>query len=364
MCSQNVELGFVEKIDSWRLSSHFFPSKVGGKPAWLALKGLPVSERTSCPLCGEPCVFLLQIYCPISGDGRCFHRAFFVFCCKNAACHTKANSDKVPFLVFRNQLPRSNEFYSSEPPDEGQMPDGSEPRLETFGTCVCEVCHCLATKKCSKCKVTSYCSRSHQVINWKQGHRETCGTIGGTGSHKPNAPTMVLFPEFEVVMETEEQEIKPVLTKPEDKLLNEYSQQMANDEGKKTAALTFDEKELEGMAYGEEDKQFRKFKEKTEMEPEQVLRYQRGGQPLWVSSEGQPKESDIPKCHCGANRQFEFQILPQLLVYMNVDSIQDSIDWGTLLIYTCSNSCDEGLAYKSEFLWRQNYSNTSLPKAT
>ena len=40
----------------------------------------------------------------------------------------------------------------------------------------------------------------------------------------------------------------------------------------------------------------------------QVLRYCKGGEPLWVSSEHQAKLEDIPDCSCGAPRQFEFQV--------------------------------------------------------
>ena len=41
----------------------------------------------------------------------------------------------------------------------------------------------------------------------------------------------------------------------------------------------------------------------------QVLRYDKGGKPLWVSSECVPAAKDIPKCSCGEDRQFEFQVV-------------------------------------------------------
>ena len=40
----------------------------------------------------------------------------------------------------------------------------------------------------------------------------------------------------------------------------------------------------------------------------QVMRYQRGGKVLWVSSDGLPQSHDIPRCVCGAPRVFEFQV--------------------------------------------------------
>ena len=39
-----VDLGFIGDFQSWELTSRQFPSKVGGKPAWLELKNLPSSE--------------------------------------------------------------------------------------------------------------------------------------------------------------------------------------------------------------------------------------------------------------------------------------------------------------------------------
>lgn len=41
-------IGFLDKTDKWRLESRFFPSKVGGKPAWLDLKNLPPTEQLLC----------------------------------------------------------------------------------------------------------------------------------------------------------------------------------------------------------------------------------------------------------------------------------------------------------------------------
>lgn len=62
---------------------------------------------------------------------------------------------------------------------------------------------------------------------------------------------------------------------------------------------------------------------------------------------------------------FLFQIMPQLLHYLKIDNSQTSMDWGTLLVYTCSNNCLEydndnssNAGYMKEFLWRQDYSTT------
>lgn len=43
----------------------------------------------------------------------------------------------------------------------------------------------------------------------------------------------------------------------------------------------------------------------------QVVRYTRGGSPLWVSSQHIPSDQDIPPCTCGAQRRFELQVNAQ-----------------------------------------------------
>ena len=48
------------------------------------------------------------------------------------------------------------------------------------------------------------------------------------------------------------------------------------------------------------------------------------------------------------------QVMPQLLNHLKVDSPEASIDWGTLAVYTCENSCDLGNKYSPEFIWKQD----------
>lgn len=59
--SAEVVLGFLEDVEPWRLLSPQFPSKVGGKPAWLSLRGLPELPELECEMCHLPMVFLLQV---------------------------------------------------------------------------------------------------------------------------------------------------------------------------------------------------------------------------------------------------------------------------------------------------------------
>ena len=74
---------------------------------------------------------------------------------------------------------------------------------------------------------------------------------------------------------------------------------------------------------------------------DQVLRYDRGGMnPLWLHSRDVVTSEAIPPCSCGAPRAFECQLMPQLLFYVQKEtSMEMDNDWGTFVLYTCTESC-------------------------
>jgi len=107
------------------------------------------------------------------------------------------------------------------------------------------------------------------------------------------------------------------------------------------------------------DEHFEKFQRRIQREPKQIIRYNLGGTPLWVSGENIPTENNIPECTCGCKRQYEFQILPQMLNYLGIETTVDSVDWGTLCVYTCKSNCNRE-SYQEEFVWKQDFSQTNI----
>ncbi|XP_008006080.1 programmed cell death protein 2 isoform X3 [Chlorocebus sabaeus] len=203
-----VELGFAESAPAWRLRSEQFPSKVGGRPAWLGAAGLPGPRALACALCSRPLSFLLQVYAPLPDRADAFHRGIFLFCCREPPCCAGLR-------VFRNQLPRKNDFYSYEPPSENPPPETGESvclQLKS-GAHLCRVCGCLGPKTCSRCHKAYYCSKEHQTLDWRLGHKQTCAQPDHFDHIIPDHN--FLFPEFEIVIETEE-EIMPEVVEKED----------------------------------------------------------------------------------------------------------------------------------------------------
>ena len=178
-----VELGFAEEIDDddavrrLKMTSAFFPSKIGGIPAWLNLQDLPDSNRMLCKICKKPMAFLLQVYAPMPHH-RSFHRTIYLFCCKDGKCHANNRSDC--FLVLRNQLTRENRFYNFHPPPdldeikELSLKSVSDEFKPKAWADLCDVCGCRGDKKCSNCHMAQYCSREHQTVDWKSGHKNLC----------------------------------------------------------------------------------------------------------------------------------------------------------------------------------------------
>ncbi|XP_042383822.1 ubiquitin carboxyl-terminal hydrolase 17-like [Zingiber officinale] len=41
---------------------------------------------------------------------------------------------------------------------------------------VCAVCHSPTTTRCSRCKAVKYCSGKCQILHWRQGHKNECGS--------------------------------------------------------------------------------------------------------------------------------------------------------------------------------------------
>ncbi|BHF75491.1 Programmed cell death protein 2 [Sparganum proliferum] len=354
-----LHYGFAEPAPACTLVSHLFPDKIGGRPAWLALDHLPEEAELVCTSCGQPMAFLLQViislvhslqlYSPLGEDREdCFHRMLFLFMCKSGRCfvHSASSSESsapssVPFRVFRSQLAKSNPYYSPTPPDEKQFTE--EETLQAFrsGTLpppnrlipLCPICGCRGSKSCANCKKASYCSKSHQLLHWKLCHKRLC----------PNyhyldeifSANSFLLPEFALASEAaDESDIANAHTQSDDDYSDTETpaQTLTSVESAEFAAL-----EEISRKETKEEVIFAKFRQVMKAEPDQVLRFHRGGEPFWVST----TPHTIPCCGaCGGKRIFEFQITPQILSYLKLDCINEpSPDFATVYVFTCENSC-------------------------
>lgn len=104
----------------------------------------------------------------------------------------------------------------------------------------------------------------------------------------------------ESVNETDEQS--------ESRRMKEYQELMQSGTVSDLSGVT----EADLMPYAQnnvEDVAFGKFKKRIARNNDQVLRYHRGGEPLWISSKNVLNNDKIPSCEkCQSKRVFEFQV--------------------------------------------------------
>ncbi|XP_014681714.1 PREDICTED: programmed cell death protein 2-like [Priapulus caudatus] len=91
------------------------------------------------------------------------------------------------------------------------------------------------------------------------------------------------------------------------------------------------------------DQVFQSFHKKIQACPQQCLRYCIGGKPLHIRCI-KKEQQIIPPCKsCGSPRQYEMQLMPTLVSILKLSNQEvksgSAVEFGTILIYTCQNSC-------------------------
>lgn len=289
--------------------------------------------------------FLLQIFAPdhINSKEPDIHRIVYVYACRDGRCH--ADDWKKAWRVLRIQAPLESE--------------------ESLNN-TCTVCGINATKVCGSCKVTKYCSREHQSYHWTNGvHKELCGQALPAGhwlKQESSALSQMKYPEYEIVSEKEIFDIHKDEVEDMGMALTQTSLTQAQSG---SLPIAWPEEEFE-EANAEVDKTFLKFQKRTRHDPDQVIRYARTQttqepsqdniEPLWVSALS-PLTEDVECCpQCKSERTFEFQIMPQLLAYLKLDDTNPyALDFGTMIVYTCSKNC-EVKSVNEEAFYRQDFS--------
>lgn len=164
------------------------------------------------------------------------------------------------------------------------------------------------------------------------------GNIVATGKISRNkfvlAETVIHFDHYAL-------EFAPSISKGVDlsheaKLLDCYNKE--NQAQSENERRNYDWMEEKYESSGLISKHFTKFVDYLGADPECCILYNFKGNPLWYS---QPLP--VPACKCGSDRVYEFQVLPYILRLFGVEdslSLEDGMDFGTVIVYVCAEDCD------------------------
>jgi pre-rRNA-processing protein TSR4 len=308
------------KLPLWR---DWDGGQIGGRPSWLQPRDLPKGPLV-CKNCDAPLCFVCQLYAPtdeVNPDS--FHRSMYVFGCQSKLCAKETTGS---IRVIRAQLPKENPFY----PDE-QDEAWTQHLPETWDIDLCQLCGQRGTGRCP-IQSSHFCGKHHQKEYKKHVFDKTL--LSPKGSNVNFLPSV--YTESELVVEEEpsglSSEAESSAAKAKNALFPSKSDKEGDDEDDENLEQA-DLNEMTGAANSTitEDPVTMAFYERVGIHSgvqQQCLRYMRWpGRdlalemdiPLWVRSDYQPPES-IPECpYCGAERKFEFQIMPQMVHYLLKD---------------------------------------------
>lgn len=184
------------------------------------------------------------------------------------------------------------------------------------------------TKKKSKAKNVSVAS-SDAFNEWKKSHLA-----------KPTVDlsTNVKLPFYYIVIDNEDIIIDEAKIYEEKKLKGKVRQLEAIDEdddgsdGNKRPKENYEN--TPDIEHG--DVVFYKFQQKIRYAPDQIIRYDWSGQPLILTKLTGNQPSTCR--YCQSPLIFEFQLMPALVNFLKIDN-QTALEFGTVIVYTCSKNC-------------------------
>ncbi|XP_068267479.1 programmed cell death protein 2-like isoform X1 [Nyctibius grandis] len=323
-------------------------NKLGGSADWVP------SVRPDSPCCGEcgrALAHLVQVYCPLGGSP--FHRVANVFACAEKGCWGAPRSWKVLRSQYLQPQEKAAQDYSLKQKQESNFAakdwcdeaddwgvcDGAESpaSLQLLG---------LNEVRSSSVSSEVDCASQFQQLRLSEA---TYGS-GSLNTRPPVSEGMVMatsssapvFQPFYISVVDEEDYTGFLDTDHADKLLKEYQQREGVDLEQlmsESFAGEGDNEKYEKSEVNSRDHTFYKFMKRVSACHAQILRYSWGGQPLFITSPPANINKGIPPCsNCGSNRIFEFQLMPALVSMLQSDS-DLSVEFGTVIVYTCERSC-------------------------
>ncbi|XP_002711551.2 programmed cell death protein 2-like isoform X1 [Oryctolagus cuniculus] len=316
-------------------------SKLGGLPDALPAVAAP---RPACARCAEPLALVVQVYCPLEGSP--FHRVLHVFACARPGC---GDGGARSWKVFRSQCPQVPEEAAQDPQKqegglaaedwcEGADDWGSDSEEAPAPRMPWDV-----GKEPASAKGADWTAQLQHLClqDAALGAPRPTRPGGGEGVASPPAAPQFLPHYICVVDEDDYRDDCCAGLDHARSLLRHYVQREGVDLEQLLAhGLSTDgDEKYEKTVMKSGDQTFYKFMKRIAACQEQILRYSWSGEPLFLTCPAS-QVAELPACgHCGSQRTFEFQLMPALVSMLQGANSGVSVEFGTVLVYTCEKSC-------------------------
>ena len=303
-------------------------SFIGGREL-ISLPGSQFTQSPLCNICDLQLILIVQLYWPLHSSS--YDRIIHVFACRNSSCWNQSDSWK----VFRS-LANDETFLTTdstkmeckpmfEVSDWDDEPDNAE--LGDLSSCPMEGAD-AANFLPTELEGLSLEPRKGNCLQLEKGLSSYMLEYFEASCLSPmpadNTHEMLLYNEY---------------------MMNDQSETNANaiDDLEETVVFS--------------DKTSEKFYTEINLFPSQVIRYQRGGAPLWTCDKFAQDLGLVPNCEvCGGKRTFEFQLLPTLVESLRIEGQKSpAVEFGSVFVFTCTANCWEskGSSLRAEFAFVQ-----------
>ncbi|CAN8062682.1 unnamed protein product [Agarophyton chilense] len=340
--SSSCVLGFASS--EWKSASgEWYDTHIGGVALWP--EDLRVHVPT-CPICRHHRTLVLQAYAPHSNHSE---REVYLYGCNSIQCSAKSESwyaVRVVKVEVKKDVAQSStsprlpeEFglcekrqiinWDSDSDSSDSSPEALVQELEALSLAITRNDEDNKSRKCGKKAGGKALPRSSANAKCRKEGFEQQNSI----------PLTSFYVEVDIEPDLGrgnkyEQQVSRLLSKynEDEKLRSEsgISEQWAaeQDEEDKPEVLSVEQ-----------------FNDRIARAPEQILRYDFGGKPLWPRYP-QP-QIKMKTCQCGTLMIFELQLLASSLHYLRPeDAVQPeqkeaAMNFASVAIYTCANDCEK-----------------------
>ncbi|XP_064414558.1 programmed cell death protein 2-like isoform X2 [Latimeria chalumnae] len=320
--TEPVLLGIQDVAISQKHETNWRTNKIGSSPDCVPTITM---QYPLCGVCSAPLFHILQVYCPLEGSP--YHRTINVFACTRPECLGKLESWKVlrsQYAEAENKnadgcRPKEDALMETKEWCNGADDWGMDDDTESAKLNANQLLGLNLPNQGPLSRDSDFTTQLEglSLAETRPMLEECSNTLLPEGAGLVMPGLVSTFQGFYLsVVDEEEYSCNDEMNHAQE-LLKEYQQreELPIEQMLSASCDTKSSKEKYEKAVAKHgDKMFLKFMKRISVCHEQVLRYSRNGQPLFITVPPPNLSQVVPKCsNCGGCQVFEFQLMPALV---------------------------------------------------